>query len=32
MAWSGPVITAGIVLVALATMGYLLWERNRQKR
>ena len=32
MAWSGPVITAGIGMVALATMGYLFWERNRQKR
>ena len=32
MAWSGPIIGAGIVVVAVATMGYLLWERSRSKR
>ena len=32
MAWSGPIIGAGIVVVALATMGYLLWERSRSRR
>ena len=32
MAWSGPIIGAGIVVVAIATMGYLLWDRARSKR
>lgn len=32
MAWSGPLIGAGIVVVAIATMGYLLWERSRSRR
>jgi len=32
MAWSGPIIGVGIVVVAVATMGYLLWERSRSKR
>lgn len=32
MAWSGPIIGAGIVVVAVATMGYLLWERYRSRR